>query len=184
MHFLSKRERVLYCHQRPLPATRLRLHFFTIMRICTIVFLLTFTGAFALLAKSGHGQGMRDTKISLDEKNTSLDVVLSRIEKLSAFHFIYQSEMVRQQKIARFKADQASLKNVPHALLTPRGFSFKQMGENIIIDLAKNTGKKPVTIEAARQSAISGKIVNEKGEATPGVTVMVKESRQVTSFPA
>lgn len=182
MHFLSKRERVLYCHQRPLPATRLRLHFFTIMRICTIVFLLTFTGAFALLAKSGHGQGMRDTKISLDEKNTSLDVVLSRIEKLSAFHFIYQSEMVRQQKIARFKADQASLENVLHALLTPRGFSFKQMGENIIIDLAKNTGKKqPVTIEAARQSAISGKIVNEKGEAMPGVTVMVKESRQVTS---
>lgn len=175
----------MYCHQaHPLPS-RFSLYFFKIMRICTIVFLLTITGALALLAENGHGQGIRDAKISLDERNSSLDAVLSRIEKLTAFHFIYQSDLVRQHKVERFKVDRASIESVLTALLTPRGLTFKQLGENIIIDQAKNTTKKQSDlIETVKQSPVTGKITNEKGELLPGVTVMVKESRQATSSRA
>jgi TonB-linked SusC/RagA family outer membrane protein len=128
---------------------------------------------------------MREIKISLDEKNTSLDAVLAHIERLSAFRFIYQSDQLRQQKVPRFKADHTSVESILSTLLTPRGFGFKQLGDNIIIDPLKHTGKQQSeSTEAAKQSSVTGKVTDEKGEPLPGVTVLVKESREVTSTGA
>lgn len=184
MRFLAERkQRALYCHElRPVPAITSGLRLFKITKVSAIILFLTLTGVFALLPEKSHGQSMKEVKISLDEKDNSLDAVLSHIERLSAFRFVYQSEQVRQQKVARFKADQASVESVLAELLTPRGFSFKQVGENIIIDLAKSTGKKqPEVTGATRQLTITGKVTNEKNEPLPGVTVLAKETRQVTS---
>ncbi|MGK9121064.1 TonB-dependent receptor [Olivibacter jilunii] len=154
------------------------------MKISTIVCLLIITGVFTLFAKNSHGQSMKEVKISLDEQDNSLDVVLAHIEKVSVFHFVYQSDQVRQQRVKRFKVDQASIENVLTTLLGPRGFTFKQLGENIIIDRVR-TPSQTLThaAETKGQSAITltGNIVDEKGEALPGVTVMVKESRQMAS---
>jgi TonB-linked SusC/RagA family outer membrane protein len=186
MHFLCKREqRAWYCHEwRLIPATKFNHLFFKIMKISTMVCLLTFTGAFTLSAKGSHAQNMKEVKISLDEQDNSLDMVLAHIEKVSVFHFVYQSNQVKQQRVKRFKVDQVSIESVLTSLLKPRGFTFKQLGENIIIDQAQISAHIPSNIvETSVQSAVrlTGKITDERGEALPGVTVMIKESRQMVS---
>lgn len=184
MHFLYKRKQwEWYCRKTGLiPPIKFNQLYFKIMKISTMVCLLTFTGVFTLLAKSSCAQNMNAIMISLNEENSTLDAVLAHIEKLSTFHFVYQSDQIKGQKVAQFKAEQGSIERILTRLLVPRGFMFKQLGENIIIEVANENQKRLNQVPSVdEQLTIKGKVTDEKGEGLPGVTVMVKESRQMTS---
>jgi len=186
MHFLYKREQwEWYCRKTGLiPPIKFNQLYLKIMKISTLVFLLILTCCLTILAKSTNGQTMKEVKISLDERDNSLDVVLAHIEKLSAFHFVYQSDRVKQQQIKQFKVDRASIESILVTLLESRGFTFKQLGDNIIINQAPAPmGGNANTGRTAKQLALTmgGKISNEKGETLPGVTILIKETRQMAS---
>ncbi|HEY4198673.1 MAG TPA: TonB-dependent receptor plug domain-containing protein, partial [Mucilaginibacter sp.] len=151
------------------------------MKISAIALLIICTGAFTLLAKSGSGQNLNEVKITLNEKDKSLDVVLSDIEKLSSFHFVYESEKIVHQKIKSYSVREASISAILAELLTPRGLGFKQRGDNIIVE---RLGAPRPSMSSATLITVTGKITDEKGEPRQGVTITVKGSNKSVASKA
>lgn len=146
------------------------------MKISLIVLITVCASALTLLAHTSDAQALKEVKISIDVKNEPLANVLSRIEKLTNFHFVYPSIQVKDQQVKKLSVKNATVDQVLKELLAPKNLSFKQLGDNILID--KET--KPKVTRKFNPVNITGKIVDEKGLPLPGVTVTVKEDNKTT----
>ncbi|HEY0175917.1 MAG TPA: SusC/RagA family TonB-linked outer membrane protein, partial [Pedobacter sp.] len=144
-----------------------------IMRISAAIIILTGISTFSLLAKEGNAQELDKIKISLTAKNEPLASVLRKIEKLTPLHFVYPSDRVNKQEISSFSANHMSVTGILSQLLADKNLSYKQIGDNILIDQAP---KKVVYTTKRALATIEGKVTDENGQPLPGVTVKVKGS--------
>jgi len=185
MKFLYKSVKTGNClHQTIIPS------FFTgklcrkIMKISVTALLIICTSSFTLLASNSNGQSIAESKITLKEKNKTVAAILTDIEALSRFHFVYESKLLQNIHIDNLNIRQQSLDIILENLILSRGFAYRQIGDNIIIE------KAPVSLKSELKLArpglvvpiiIKGKITDEKGEPLPGVTVTVKGSNKSTA---
>lgn len=144
-----------------------------IMRISAAIIILIGASTFSLLASEGNAQELNKIRISLSAKDESLTSVLHRIEKLAPLHFVYPTDRVNKQQIDSFSANHTTVAEILNQLLSSKNLSYKQIGDNILIDKAPK--KAPVIIKHALIT-IEGKITDENGQPLPGVTVKIKDS--------
>lgn len=144
-----------------------------IMRISAAIVILIGVSTFSLLASEGNAQELNKIRISLNAKDESLTSVLHRIEKLTPLHFVYPTDRVSKQQVDSFSANHTTVAEILNQLLSSKNLSYKQIGDNILIDRAPK--KAPVAVKRALIT-IEGKITDENGQPLPGVTVKVKDS--------
>ncbi len=132
------------------------------------------TGAFTLLARDSSGQDLKKIRISLNERDKSLDLVLADIERLSNLHFVYESEQVVHHKIDHYSVSQGRLATVLGDLLTPCGLGFRQKGDNIVVERLPKAMQHSPSTNTGGPVTVTGKVTDEKGEPRQGVTVTVK----------
>jgi TonB-linked SusC/RagA family outer membrane protein len=155
-----------------------------IMKISVVALLIITTGTFTLLAKNSDAQNLKDVRISLDAKEKSLDAVLTDIERLSNFHFVYITDQVKHFKVKNYTVKQLSIEDVLRQLLSPRGLRFRQRGDNVVVEQTSTTGNEDAAgtkTGTAVQAVLTGKVTDEKGEPLPGVIVNIKGTRQSAS---
>ncbi|MBB3967540.1 SusC/RagA family TonB-linked outer membrane protein [Mucilaginibacter phyllosphaerae] len=141
------------------------------MKISLIVMITVCLSTLTLLAHNSDAQTLKEVKISIDAKNEPLTSVLNRIEKLTTFHFVYPSSHVKAQLVKKLSVKERPVEQVLKELLLPNNLTFKQLGDNILI----NRLPEPKPVEKAAPVNISGKIIDDKGLPLPGVTISVKE---------
>jgi TonB-linked SusC/RagA family outer membrane protein len=141
-----------------------------------LAILLTFLGVIDASASAYSQTG----KLTLNMKNASIVEVLSNIEKVTDYHFIYSLDLVANKRNVSINADKEPLKNVLHALLIDNGVSYKVLENNLIVvtpvrDVASlaRMGNLFHAIE------VHGKVTDDKGIALTGVTVQVKASPSI-----
>lgn len=123
-----------------------------------------------------HAAGLAQT-VSISQRNTSLDKVFKEIRKQTGYTFLYTDE-----QLFHARAFNIELKDVPLQEALDRCFEDQPL-HYTISDKTIIIKRKPVP-EKARVADITvkGKVLGDKGEPLPGVTIQVKgTSRGVMS---
>lgn len=150
------------------------------MEISATTLFIICTASLTLLANAGSGQNISDSRITLKEKNKSLAAILTDIEALTKVHFVYESELLQNTPIKTLDIRRQLLNTVLTSLLPPNGFTFRRIGDNIVVEKAP-TGSAENHLEKAKAALlipiiIKGKTTDEKGAVLPGVSIIVKET--------
>ena len=109
-------------------------------------------------------------QITVDIKNKPLKEAIKTIERSSNYSFFYNVELEGLDKLVTVKTDNASLEETMKQLLKGTNITFQRKVDNVVVLLSKQQ-------QAAKRSrSVSGKVVDEKGEAIIGASIIVKGS--------
>lgn len=141
-----------------------------IMRINLIALLITIS----LVQASANTFGQR---VTLREKNASLQQVLMSIKKQTKFTFLYNSDLIKSAKKVNLNLENVQLEEALEACFQDQNLSFKIIENTVVIkkrefsvlDQMKNYFK---FIE------VKGKVLDQNGGPLPGATVQVKNTRK------
>ncbi|MCC9167591.1 SusC/RagA family TonB-linked outer membrane protein [Pontibacter harenae] len=140
----------------------------------------------ALAADDGSsGQSVKDTKITLNLTNASLGEFIKRVEATTPFKFTFDEQEVLQQKVLiTIKAENEAIEKVLVRIAANTLLEFKQTNKNIHVRVRKISSPGAGIVPAAKPQvavAVSGRVVDEKGEGLPGVTVVEKGTTNGTT---
>jgi TonB-linked SusC/RagA family outer membrane protein len=106
-------------------------------------------------------------RISLSEKNVSLEKILDTLEIMTGYHHFGETELLQKARKVSISVKNASLVQVLDICFRDQPFlTYDTVGKNI-----------SVRYRELEDNRVYGKIVNEKNEPVPGVTIMVKGTR-------
>ena len=112
-------------------------------------------------------------QITVDIKNKPLKEAIKTIERSSNYSFFYNVELEGLDKLVTVKTDNASLEETMKQLLKGTNITFQRKVDNVVVLLSKQQ-------QAAKRSrSVSGKVVDEKGEAIIGASIIVKGSSAI-----
>jgi TonB-linked SusC/RagA family outer membrane protein len=145
-----------------------------IMRISVVSSVLLVTSLQLLLATTpGRGQGVNDTKVTLELKNASLETALRKIETLTDFRFVYRTQEIREIKDINLDRAERTLSETLAIILESTSFTYREMKKNILIVRKEESISE--TIESTPlEHKVSGKVVDENSEPLAGVSIVLK----------
>jgi TonB-linked SusC/RagA family outer membrane protein len=154
-----------------LNAIRMHAAYFHVPRkILLVMKITTFILLISVMAVSASSLAQ---KITLNEKKVSLEQVLKKIRLQSGYDFIYSDEMLSKTAPVSVSVTGASLDDALKASLKDQPLSFEI--EDGAVVLRNKSDNLPVGIK--REIVwmdITGKVVDDKRQTLPGVTVRVK----------
>jgi len=140
-----------------------------------LLIIMLFVGSMAVNASPNE----QSTKITLKVENSSLKDILNTIEKKSNFIFIYNANIFNSNYKKSISVSDESIQNVLNNLFQGLNVSYKIDGLQVFI-YKKDEVKKNVLneskkgVENTKKKRILGRISDDKGEALPGATVIIK----------
>ncbi|TKG97462.1 SusC/RagA family TonB-linked outer membrane protein [Puteibacter caeruleilacunae] len=120
-------------------------------------------------ASTGYSQL---TKLTLKMDNVKVVDVLDEIENKSDFYFVFNQKLVDVDRMVNVDVKNKSISSILSELFSQTGVTH-QVKDNLII-LTTEKSSIPVKAAAQQQQSITGKVVDDKGESIPGVSVHVK----------
>lgn len=132
-------------------------------------------------AREGSAQSLLSQKISISANGSEVKKVLSQVEKQLDVRFVFSSKLIKSTRKVTITAQNKPLYEILDNILTPLGLQYEVSGKIII--LRRQDGLPDVTVptgEAPKRNA-SGKVLDEKGGALPGVSVVLKGTQTGTT---
>ncbi|VAW17982.1 Outer membrane TonB-dependent transporter, utilization system for glycans and polysaccharides (PUL), SusC family [hydrothermal vent metagenome] len=118
------------------------------------------------------------TKLNLSLSNTSVKQVLSEIEDVSEFYFLYNSKIVDVERKVDVKFKNKKIDEALDLLFKDTPVSYNIVDRQIVLSSIESMGTN--SLRAQQQKTITGKVTDEAGQPLPGVTVVVKGTTQGT----
>lgn len=113
----------------------------------------------------------QEEKVSLKVKNTSLAEIFSILEKNTNYTFLYQDDQVKKVQNLTCNFENEALKTVLANCLKGTGLTWQVVDNTIVL---KATQVPVSDTTQVKERKITGKVTDEKGEALPGVTVLIE----------
>ncbi|HTF21800.1 MAG TPA: TonB-dependent receptor [Chryseolinea sp.] len=153
---------------------------YALMRITLpqVFMMIAFTTLVA--AAPTRGQEILTRKVSLDVHDKDIKAVLSEIEKQTSVVFTYRSKLIKSSRKISLKVSEAPLADVLKELFDP-GIRVLALDDEEEIVLRPGTDEGSTHAVAPYELRISGNIVDEKGEALPGVSILEKGTSNGTT---
>ena len=147
-----------------------------IMKISTILML-----AFCLnVSAGGFSQ-----KVSLSEKNASLEKIFKEITRQTGYTFVYTESLLKKSKKVSVSATNATLEKVLNDILRDQSLTYSILNELIILKEEKDHFEKEKVFNSpAPAISVTGNVVNDKGAPLQGVSVLIKGTTQGASTDA
>ncbi len=147
-----------------------------ILRVMKITSILFFCTIFTLLAEETHSQ---DTKVNIRKDNVAILDVLNEIEQQTDYLFLYNKQQVDVSQSATVHASDQPVSRVLDTVLKGTNVGYEMVGNHIL--LSNQTEKAAEKAQQQqRKRTITGTIIDEKGEAVIGATVMEKGTSEGT----
>lgn len=146
--------------------------------LLVMVMLASLPGSAAAMAEQ---RNVESKNLSLDVRNERLGIVMEQIEKLSGYVFIYSNDEIDASTKVTLQVKNEKLETTLQKLFSPLSIAFKVMKNKIILTVEKTAQAQ--TIRSAAY-LVSGIVKDERDEALPGVTVIVKGTSAGTSTDA
>lgn len=135
-----------------------------IMRL-SILFLFLSVGM--ALAENTYAQS---TEISVKLKNETIAKVLEAIEGQSEFTFVYDSRIINTNKKVSVEITRRNIFDVLNQLFAQTDITYTIVDKKIIL----NNKEKSASTGPQQSKKITGRIVDEKGEAVIGANILVE----------
>jgi TonB-linked SusC/RagA family outer membrane protein len=134
-----------------------------VVKITTFFLLVTFMAASA----ATYAQ-----KVTLTEKNASLEKVLNKIRKQTGYDFVYDAKLLKNAKPVTINVTNVSIDEALKDCFTDQGLSYDLEDKTILI-----IEKKPSTVGNIKaviaKIDVHGRIVDENGQPLVGATIMI-----------
>ena len=108
----------------------------------------------------------QNSRFSISVKNQKMREVLKEIEEQSQYRFFYSENLLKLDEKVTIELKDESIENLLNALFENEHLDY-EINPNKLIVL------RPTDLPQS-EIAVSGKVVEENGEAIPGVTVLLK----------
>lgn len=138
-------------------------HIMLVMKITTFLLLI------GCLHASGSTYGQ---KVSLSERNVSLEQVFSLLKKQTGYDFLYGAGLRADARKVNIEAKNLELSTVLESLFNDQPFSYAISDKTVVI--------KSKPREDTQQRAIQGKVLDENREALGSASVSVEGTNQST----
>ncbi|MDQ6481777.1 TonB-dependent receptor [Dyadobacter sp. LHD-138] len=154
------------------------------MRLTLTQLLLSGLLMSTVFAREGKSQELLSYKITINKKQETVKLIFSEIEKSLDVKFLYSSNLLNpNQKVSLSKNE--TLGSILTKILTPLDLEYEVADRQIIIKpiLVPLGQKRRDDLGSSRpslDSLIKGVVVDEKGEALPGVNVLIKGTQRGT----
>lgn len=158
----------------------------TFYQIFIIAFFSTIT-----FAHNSQGQEILNKKITISSEEIELKKVLQEIEKKVNVKFIFSTNAIQANQKITLKANNIPLENILDELLLSHNITYEVLNNRIILQKVSQSAKNRVIFPnvenlehkkiSAFEEIVSGKIVDTKGEALPGVSIIVKNTTRGVS---
>jgi outer membrane receptor protein involved in Fe transport len=146
-------------------------YFVKFMRISVLITALILTQLQAMLAFTRKEQDMNVGQVTVSINKEPLIVAIKQIEKQTYLRFYYRQKDIRELSSISITEEKRTVKETMQELLENTSFSFRQIGENILI------GKKLISPADYAQRNISG-VVYDNEKKTPFKFVLVNLLRK------
>ncbi|WP_234997726.1 SusC/RagA family TonB-linked outer membrane protein [Mucilaginibacter sp. OK098] len=116
-------------------------------------------------------------KITLNEKKAGLDEVLAKIRQQSGYDVIYSNDVLEKSTPVTIKVSNVNLEDALKASLLNQPLTYEIEEKTILIKM-----KEPSFMDKVKDVLalidVHGRVVDEKGNPLPGVTVKLKDESQ------
>lgn len=160
-------------------------YFFIKIPLLLVAATLLFTAN--LYAYHNPQQKLLDRSVTLNVEKTRLKEVLNQIEKQAKVRFAYSEHNINTNLRVSINVKKQNLSQALASLLTPLSIEFEEVSGRILLTSVEpataDPGLPATTEEPASQAAVPvrGTVTDEKGEALPGVNVLIKGTQRGTS---
>ncbi|MFT3750130.1 MAG: TonB-dependent receptor [Agriterribacter sp.] len=120
-----------------------------------------------------YGQG-----ISLKLEKVKLKTVFKSIEEQGDFRFVYKDQLLKEAQLISIDVQNASLTEVMDKVLQNTRLTYRRLSEQLIVIVGDKATENILAVAAI---PVTGKVINEKGEALPGVSVLEKGTNNGTT---
>lgn len=143
------------------------------------VFLISQVTIMVLLVSGVHlwannSDYQRSTKLSMSCEKATVGEVINQIEKMSEFYFLYQKEVVNENRKVSINLKDASIDEILVELFKGEKLDYEVREKQIIVTPKKNESIS-MSVQANDQAhEIYGTVTNRLGELLPGASVVIK----------
>lgn len=114
-------------------------------------------------------------KITLQQRNASLEQVLREIRRQTGFNILCDAGILQQAKRGNAVFKNADIEDVLQQFLAGQPFDYV-ISDKVVIINRKKEADSQATERLPDKAVIRGRVINQKGEALPGVSVKLKGS--------
>jgi TonB-linked SusC/RagA family outer membrane protein len=145
-------------------------HYRLIMRI-NIILLILFCGLMNVSA-AGYAQ-----RVSITEKQVALKTIFKEIRKQTGFKFLYNSEMLNQASLVSLDVKNEPLEAVLALCFAGQPLTYRISERTIIVKRPAKTEETAIVANIE----VYGKVTDQAGLPIPGVNILVKGSKVMTT---
>ncbi len=121
------------------------------------------------------GSYSQNTKLTIRVRNVNVEQILEEIREQSEFYFLYRSDLFKELPKISIKLNNATVEEILDKVLTPNGLIYEIENKTVVIREQPQV-KVEIELEPQHLKSISGKAMDEKRKALPGVSVYVKST--------
>ncbi|MCY4780042.1 SusC/RagA family TonB-linked outer membrane protein [Sphingobacterium sp. UT-1RO-CII-1] len=110
-------------------------------------------------------------KVTIHASGKSLKSILNEVERQTGYHFVYKDEEINSLTEVDFEVKHLDLNEVLQKLANTNGFSYKLVSNHII--LRRSGVGAPVEKILHSQQVLTGRVLNQEGQALVGATITV-----------
>ncbi len=159
-----------------------------VMRISSVQIILLLVFAGISLAADIEAQVL-EKRVSLNVEEQEIGKTLREIEKQAAVKFVFSPQVIRAGQKINVRSRQEKLGELLDKMLAPLGISYEVSGKYILLSddrtgLHADDESSLPELPADPDRVVRGKITDERGEALPGVNIILKDTRRGTTSTA
>jgi TonB-linked SusC/RagA family outer membrane protein len=142
------------------------------MKISTFIITVLFSTTLSIAATVVKGQELLKKRVTISLKNTTLSKALDNIASISGVKFTYNGMVANSNVKISETVTNKELGAVLEQMLLNTSYSYAVLDDNEI--LVRYDSKKGAKTTPPVQRILTGKIVDEKGQPLPGVSIRIK----------
>lgn len=136
----------------------------------------------------GHhvsAQEILTQKVNLSVNQKEIKTVLSQLESVAHVKFVYSPQSLPVQRKVSFSLVNKALSEVLDVLFQPEQIFYQVINDRIILKMSNPTSSLPNQGDSPNSKpveiTVQGKVTDEKNEALPGVSILVKGTNRGTT---
>lgn len=140
------------------------------LRVMKLIIFFMIAGCLQVSAR-GFGQ-----KITLSEKNASLEKIFSEVEKQSGYLFWYEAGLIQTGNKINITIKDADIKEVLNLCFANQPLTYSILGKTVVVKKKEIPPELISAVDAYLPPPITikGRVTGEQGEPLAGVSVLVK----------